>query len=411
MTTTDAPLSGITVLDLSHVYAGPYATLMLARAGARIIKIEPPAGEHLRRRGAVPGPRYAFAMLNSGKESLALDLKIPEGVALFKRLASAADVLVENFTPGVMDRLGLGSDVLAEINPRLIYAQSSGYGTTGPYADYPAMDLTVQAMAGVVSATGHPDSDPVKAGVAVCDFSAGINLYGAITTALFQRERTGLGSRVEVSMMESVFPMLMSSLGAYYSTGEDVERVGNQHPGLSVAPYSVFPTTDGHVAITCEGDHHWRALAGLMGRPELGTDERFAGVKGRVARRLEVDAFVTEWTGSLSKEAAFEQLRGAGVPSAPVRTVAEVASDPHLAARGYLYQQDHPDLGRITGMGSPITFGNSATTDSPAPALHGAGEELLRDLLAVGSEEYGALAEAGAFGATFRPSVAANGAS
>ncbi len=398
MNTTDLPLAGITVLDLSHVYAGPYTTLMLARAGARIIKIEPPAGEHLRRRGAVPGPRYAFAMLNSGKESLALDLKNTEGAALFRRLVAAADVVVENFTPGVMDRLGLGYEVLNEINPRLVYAQSSGYGTTGPYAAYPAMDLTVQAMAGVVSATGYPDADPVKSGVAVCDFSAGINLYGAITTALFHRERTGRGARVEVSMMESVFPMLMSSLGSYYSTGEEVERVGNQHPGLSVAPYSVFPTKDGHVAITCEGDHHWRALAALMGRAELGTDERFAGVKARVARRTEVDALVAEWTGGITKEDAFAQLLGANIPSAPVRTVSEVASDPHLAARGYLYRQEHPDLGPITGMGSPISFAATPGPGTPAPSLHVDAREVLGSLLALTDDAYLQLAAAGAFG-------------
>ncbi|MEV0265754.1 CoA transferase [Streptomyces sp. NPDC050617] len=398
MTTADAPLSGVTVLDLSHVYAGPYATLMLAQAGARIVKIEPPTGEHLRRRGAVPGPRYAFAMLNSGKESLALDLKSAEGIALFKRLVVAADVLVENFTPGVMDRLGIGWDTLKEINPRLVYAQSSGYGTTGPYAAYPAMDLTVQAMAGVVSATGYPGSDPVKSGAAVCDFSAGINLYGAIATALFRRERTGRGGRVEVSMMESVFPMLMSSLSSHYSTGEEVERVGNQHPGLSVAPYSVFATKDGHVAIACEGDHHWRALAVLMGRPELGEDERYAGVKARVARREEVDELVAEWTGALTKEEAFERLRAAKVPSAPVRTVAEVASDPHLAARGYLYPQDHPELGPITAMGSPITFEVADRPARSARPLHADAEDLLRDLLAVGVEEYAQLAASGAFG-------------
>lgn len=398
MTTADAPLAGITVLDLSHVYAAPYTTMMMERAGARIIKIEPPLGEHLRRRGVVPGPRYAFAMLNAGKESISVDLKSESGVDVFKRLVLVADVVVENFTPGVMDRLGIGWSVLKQINPHLVYAQSSGYGSTGPYAAYPAMDLTVQAMAGIVSATGFPETDPVKSGVALCDFSAGMNLYGAVTTALFQRERTGRGSRVEVSMIESVFPMLMSSLSAHYATGEDVERVGNQHPGLSVAPYSVYPTADGQVAITCEGDHHWRALASLMGRAELGTDERFSGVKGRVANRDEVDALVAEWTSGLSKAEAFDRMKAVGIPSAPVRTIAEVASDPHLRARGYLRTQEHPELGRITTMESPITFEGEFPSAGPAPKLNSGTETVLRDLLSVDGEEYASLVEAGAFG-------------
>ncbi|GAT74948.1 CAIB/BAIF family [Microbacterium sp. HM58-2] len=398
MTTVDAPLAGITVLDLSHVYAAPFTTMMMERAGARVIKVEPPLGEHLRRRGVVPGPRYAFAMLNAGKESISLDLKSESGVEVFKRLVAAADVVVENFTPGVMDRLGIGWAVLKQINPRLVYAQSSGYGSTGPYAEYPAMDLTVQAMAGIVSATGFPETDPVKSGVALCDFSAGMNLYGAVTTALFQRERTGRGSRVEVSMIESVFPMLMSSLSAHYATGEDVERVGNQHPGLSVAPYSVYPTTDGQVAITCEGDHHWRALTSLMGRPELGTDERFAGVKGRVANRAQVDALVADWTGGLTKTDAFERMRAAGIPSAPVRTIAEVAADPHLRARGYLRTQEHPKLGQITTMESPITFEGDTSSAAPAPELHSGDEQVLRELLSVEPDEYAILVEAGAFG-------------
>ena len=192
------------VLDLSQIYNGPYATFLLATAGADVIKIEPPGGESLRRRGVVGGAALPFAMLNGCKQSLMLNLKHEGGKDILRSLVRQADVLVENFAPGVMQRLDLGADALQALNPRLIYAQSSGFGSTGPYRDYPAMDLTVQAMAGVMSITGFPDRPPVKAGPAVCDFFAGTHLYGAIVTALYERERTGVGRQVEVAMLDAV---------------------------------------------------------------------------------------------------------------------------------------------------------------------------------------------------------------
>ncbi|MFI7008804.1 CaiB/BaiF CoA transferase family protein [Streptomyces sp. NPDC050145] len=398
MTSTDSPLSGITVLDLSHIYAAPYTTLMMAQAGARVIKVEPPTGgEHLRKRGTIPGPRYAFAMMNAGKESLTLDLKHPEGPSTLRALVRRADVLVENFRPGTMDRLGVGWDKLKEENPRLIYAQSSGYGSTGPYAEYPAMDLSVQAMSGLVSVTGHPDGDPVKAGVAVCDISAGMNLYGAVTTALFQRERTGKGMRVEVSMMESVFPMLMSSVSTYYATGEIGPRTGNRHPGMSVAPYNIFPANDGHVVVICESDHHWSSLTKIMNRPELATDKRYVHTKERAARMDEVDAIVTEWTSGRGKEEVFRELVAVGIPGAPVRDLADVATDVHLQERGFLHTTPHPELGDLTAMGSPLELG-----DSPRRHLHPA-RALGEDTAQVGSELLGEemfqkLAGSGVFG-------------
>lgn len=192
------PLSGITVIDLSHVYNGPYAAFLMAMAGAEVIKVEPPGGEHLRSRGDMGGAAFAFAMLNSNKKSVTLNLKTEKGRGLLKELAARADILVENFAPGVTDRLGIGPAELHKVNPRLIYGSSSGYGKSGPYRDYPAMDLVMQAMCGIINSTGFPDQPPVKSGVALCDFSAGTHLYAAIMTALYERERTGKGRVVEV---------------------------------------------------------------------------------------------------------------------------------------------------------------------------------------------------------------------
>src|SRR3954466_8644816 len=223
------PLRGITVIDLSHVYNGPYATFLMAMAGAEVIKVEPLQGEHLRSRGDMGGAALPFAMLNSNKKAVTLNLKTEKGRDLLREMVARADILVENFAPGVTDRLGIGPAVLQTINPRLIYGSSSGYGKTGPYRDYPAMDLVMQAMCGVIASTGFPDQPPVKAGPALCDFSAGIHLYAAIITALYERERTGKGRVVEVSMQDATYAFLASNLGMVHARGDAApDRTGNR---------------------------------------------------------------------------------------------------------------------------------------------------------------------------------------
>ena len=367
------PLTGVTVVDLSQIYNGPYATFLLAANGATVIKIEPPGGESLRRRGVVGGAALPFAMLNGCKQSLALDLKADAGKDVLRDLVRGADVLVENFAPGVMERLGLGCAALQAINPRLIYAQSSGFGSSGPYRDYPAMDLTVQAMAGVMSTTGFPDRPPVKAGPALCDFFAGTHLYGAIVTALFERERTGIGRQVEVAMLDAVYPSLASSLGLYHGTGGRTavpSRTGNRHGGLAEAPYNVYPTRDGFIAIICVGDAHWRSLLAAMDREDLQTDARFASLKDRVAHVDEIDRTVGAWTAGFDKQDVFELLQRHRVPCAPVRELAEVVADPHMHARGALQWQDHPELGRIVVQHSAMRFaGSDLRSLEPSHAL------------------------------------------
>ena len=308
----------------------------------------------------VGGAALPFAMLNGCKQSLALDLKSEAGKDVLRSLVGGADILVENFAPGVMERLGLGCAALQAINPRLIYAQSSGFGSTGPYRDYPAMDLTVQAMAGVMSITGFPDRPPVKAGPALCDFFAGTHLYGAIVTALYEREKTGIGRQVEVAMLDAVYPSLSSSLGLYHGTGGDVpSRTGNRHGGLAEAPYNVYPTSDGFIAIICVGDVHWRSLLTAMGRDDLAADPRFATLKDRVAHVDEIDRVVGEWTARFEKQALFALLQRHRVPCAPVRELAEVVNDPHMHERGSLQWQDHPELGRIVVQHSAMRYGGS----------------------------------------------------
>ena len=358
------PLTGVTVLDLTQIYNGPYATFLLAQAGAEVIKVEPPGGEHLRRRGVVGGAALPFAMLNAGKRSVTIDLKTARGRELLIALAKGADVLVENFAPGTMDRLGLGWTVMHDANPRLVYGASSGYGSSGPSRDHPAMDLTVQAVSGIMDTTGYPDRPPVKAGPAVCDFSAGIHLYGAIVTALFERERTGRGRLVEVAMQEAIYATLSSSLGLLHGAGpEAATRTGNRHSGLAESPYNVYPTSDGYVAIICVGETHWRSLIAAMGRPELANDPRFADLKSRVAHMDAVDALVSGWTRGFTKQALFDLLIAHRVPCAPVRTLDEVMRDPHMHARGALAWVDHPELGRVVMQRSPLRYEGTALVE------------------------------------------------
>jgi formyl-CoA transferase len=379
-------LDGVVIIDLSQIYNGPYATFLLATGGATVIKIEPPSGEPLRQRGVVGGAALPFAMLNGCKKSVVLDLKSEAGKQALLALVKDADVVVENFAPGTMDRLGLGADLLQELNPRLIYASSSGFGSDGPYRSYPAMDLTVQAMSGVMSITGFADRPPVKAGPALCDFFAGVHLYGAIVTALYEREHAGVARRVEVAMQDAVYPSLSSNLGMQWAQHDNSNppppRTGNRHGGLAESPYNVYPTSDGWIAIICVGEAHWKSFAGVMGQPELAADPRFVTLGKRVAAMDEVDAIVGAWTSQRTKEQAFDELMASGVPCAPVRDLKEVMNDPNMHARGSLQWQNHPELGRIVVQHSPLRFaGVTPCTLEPSKRLGAYTASVLREKL------------------------------
>jgi CoA:oxalate CoA-transferase len=387
------PLQGITVVDLGQIYNGPYCTFLLAQAGANVIKIEPRTGEHLRKRSAVGGAALPFAMLNSNKRNVTLNLKTARGRALLLDMVARADVLVENFAPGVMERLGLGWDVLQVHNPRLIYAAGSGYGRSGPNRDYPAMDLTVQAMAGVMSVTGFADRPPVKAGPALCDFFGGIHLYAALVTALYERERTGSGRLVEVSMQEAVYPSLASNLGLHYSSAGQSKRTGNRHGGLAESPYNVYPTQDGYIAIICVGEAHWTSLIKAMDREDLATDPRFIGLKARVANMDAVDAIVTAFTTQFAKQSLFELLMRHRVACAPVRDLDEVVNDVHMHERGALQWVDHPIYGRVVLPSSALRFeGAPPMKLDPSGALGRDNAAIYGDWLGLDAATLGALA-------------------
>ena len=400
MSTPHYPLSGITVIDLSHVYNGPYATFLMAMAGADVIKVEPPQGEHLRSRGDLGGAALPFAMLNSNKKPVTLNLKAERGRALLREMAVRADVLVENFAPGVMDRLGLSPADLHKINPRLIYGSSSGYGKSGPYRDYPAMDLVMQAMCGVINSTGYPDQPPVKSGAALCDFMAGIHLYGAIMTALYERERTGKGRVVEVTMQDATYASLASNLGMVHARGAAAPaRTGNRHGGLGISPYNLYPAKDGHVVINAPGDHHFRAILDVLGRPDLKDDPRFLTRSTRVAHFAAVDELIEGWTKTHTRNEIARRMLAAKVPCAPVRDLLEVMHDENMHARGSLQWIDHPELGRVVLPHSPLVFeGTERRAIEPSLPLGASNDAVFGDWLGHSEEELTAYKVEGVIG-------------
>ena len=382
------PLQGVVVLDLTQIYNGPYATFLMAQAGATIIKIEPPSGEHLRKRERSKGVAEPFAVLNCNKKSVVLNLRVPEARQALLKMAERADVIVENFAPGVMDRLGLGHEALRHANPRLIIASSSGYGSTGLYRDYPAMDLTVQAMSGVMSITGEHGGQPLKAGPALCDFSAGIHLYGAIVTALYERAVTGRANTVEVSMLSAVYPTLLSSLGLHQRGDRSCKRTGNRHGGLTMAPYNVYPTADGAIAILTASDKHWTDLTQALDCQAWQSDARFSTKAARIANMDALDSALSERTRALTTEALFALLMDHSIPSAPVRELDDVVNDPHLHATGMLHWEQHPQYGEILAHGSPLIFQESESPAyRPSPALGADTAEVLASMGGLSKDE------------------------
>jgi CoA:oxalate CoA-transferase len=366
------PLAGITVLDFGQVYQGPYATMLMAKAGADVIKIEPPGGEPLRRRAIASGgdTTLPMAMLNANKRAVTLNLKSDAGKDLLKRMVAKADVLLENFSPGTLDGLGVGYEVMKQVNPRLIYATGTGFGISGPDRDNLAMDLTVQAASGIMSITGDPDGPPMKAGPALVDFMGGIHLYAGVMTALLQRTSTGLGQLVEIAMQETVFPTLASSYDYHMRTGKVPPRAGNRQAGLSSAPYNAFQTKDGWVAIQLITEGHWQKLLRAMGRADLLDDPRFATNAARAENMEQTEAVVTAWTRGLGKAEVVAAAKRYRIPVAAVRNAVEVMNDPHMHERGMLQRIDHPSLGSIIVPNSPLRLhGAASVAPLPSPSL------------------------------------------
>jgi crotonobetainyl-CoA:carnitine CoA-transferase CaiB-like acyl-CoA transferase len=341
------PLAGITVIDFGQIFQGPYATLLMAKAGANVIKIEPPHGEPGRRRAA-PGKSTTLpvAMLNANKRAITLNLKSERGRALLHQMMERADVLLENFSPGTMDGLGVGYEVLKAINPRLVYATGSGWD----YRSGPRQPGDGFHHPGTVRHHERhrlPDGPPVKAGPTLVDFMGGIHLYAAVVTALFHRASARAWDSLSKWRCRRLYSSLASSMEYYVRTGGIPPRTGNRQSALASAPYNAFPTADGWVAIHVVTEAHWKNLAKAMGRAELADDPRFATNAARVANLEATDDAVAAWTRTLGKMEVFAAAKRYRIPCAPVRTVPEVMNDPHMHGRGMLERIDHPELGNI----------------------------------------------------------------
>ena len=389
-------LDGIVVLDLTQYEAGPSCTEMLAWLGADVIKIEPPGGEPGRRALSERPDTDAwfFLLLNANKRSVTLDLKAERGRALFERMVGRADVVVENFGPGAIERLGFGYDALRRINPRIIAASVKGFGTSGPYADYKSFEWIAQATGGVMSLTGMPDGPPLRTEAGLGDTGAGLHCAIGILAALVQRERTGEGQHVEVAQQDSVLNLVRIHLREHYLTGQPAPRRGNR--SVAAGPSNLYRCRpfgpNDYVFIHCATLEMWRTLTRILGHPELGDDPRFAELQKRAGYAAEIDPLIEAWTEKRTKHEAMEILAGAGIPCGAVLDSGEVLSDPGLVKRGMVVSLEHPMRGRFAMPGNPVQLSASPTTVTRAPLLGEHNAEVYGGWLGLGAEELRALA-------------------
>jgi crotonobetainyl-CoA:carnitine CoA-transferase CaiB-like acyl-CoA transferase len=365
------PLRGVRVIELAHVMAGPVAGLMLADMGADVIKVEKPAGDDVR--GSVPptiaGEPAAFMMMNRNKRGIVLDLKRPPHLEALKAMLRTADVVIENFRKGTMEKLGLGWETLRAENPRLIYAAISGFGRTGPYAERPGFDLIAQGMSGLMSITGEgPGRPPCKVGPPVSDITAGILLAMGICAALHRRAETGEGQLVETSLFEAAITHTYWQSAIAFATGRDPEPMGSAHP-LN-APYQAFRTADGWINIGAATQRNWERLLGILGEPELAEDPRFRTNTDRMANRPALEQALNAIFERRPTEVWMELLEQGGFPAGPVLTISEMHANPQTRARGMVVASEHPIAGRVETIGLPVKFGTTpGAVRGPAPVL------------------------------------------
>lgn len=374
------PLSGIKVLDLSRFLAGPYCSMILGDHGAEVLKVEPPGGGDPTRLQGPPfldGEGLTYLATNRNKSSVVLDFKKAEDLELLRRLAGDADVLVENFRPGILERFALDYESLRQLNPRLIFGSISGFGSTGPMADQGAFDLTIQALGGYMSITGEPGRPPIKLGTSAMDMLAGMNLFSAIMVALFERSRTGKGQHVETSLLESQVALLSNAAFEHLLGVGTPQKMGSEHPQL--VPYKAFPTTDGWIVIGAGVQNLFEKLVQALGQTDLLTDERCASLAARLRNRPFVNEAIERLTSGWRTSDLVAKLTAAGVPSAPVLSIAEVFQSEQVRERKMVVQLNHERPERQLTLGSPIKYSDYDLTEAwqPAPRLGEGGREMV----------------------------------
>ena len=376
------PLDDIFVLDLSRILSGPFCTMMLGDMGATVVKVEPPPrGDDTRLWGPpfINGISTYFLSINRNKRSIGLNLKSPQGQEVLWKLVDRADVLVENFRPGVLDKLGFGYDAVSARNPRIIYASISGYGQTGPYRNRPGYDVVAQGESGIVDLTGEPDRQPVKVGASVADIVAGLYAYQGILLAMLARHRTGKGQRVDVALLDGMISTLTYQAASYFATGKSPKRLGTRHP--SIVPYETFETRDGFVNIGAANEKQWQNLCAALGFPELAVDPRFNTMAGRLSNYAELRAILDRELRKLTRAEAFDLLAQYELPVGPINTVAEVLEDPHIHAREMVQELTHPEYGPLRYVGIPVKLSDTpGAMQSPPPRFGEHNREVLREL-------------------------------
>ena len=380
------PLAGIRVLDFTRVLAGPAASLALADLGAEVFKIEPP-GMGDETRGFPPvrgGESHYFLSINRGKKSIVVDLKAPEGLALVKELSAKCDIVVENYRPGVMDRLGLGYEVLSAINPGLIYCSISGYGQTGPLKDNPSFDIVLQAMSGAFSLNGEPGRLPTKLGLPLGDLAGGINGPIAILGALFERTRTGRGRFIDISLVDGLQGMLGYFAQLAFFTGKDPEPTGSQHQYL--VPYGTFAAADGAIVIACLTPGFWGKICEAIERPELTDDPRYDSLEKRRDAREDVNAEVTMFTSTRTVQQLVKIFTVHEVPHAPILKVLEALDSPQTRHREMVVEVEHAGLGKIPIVSRPFKFDEAMPPPAAPPVLGQHTDAILRDVLELSPE-------------------------
>jgi CoA:oxalate CoA-transferase len=383
---------GLRILDLTRVMSGPYCTAMFADLGADVVKIELPGiGDEARFFAPhVQGESTYFALLNRGKKSVTVNLKSDQGRALVRDLARQSDVVIENFRPGVMDRLGLDYAGLSSDNPRLVYASISGFGQDGPYRDWPAFDLVIQAMSGLMSMTGERDGRAMAVGESVADIATGMFAAFGVASALYDREQTGKGRRIEVAMLDSVFSMLVTSLSRQLFTDRKPGRAGNRHP--ETYPVDSYDTNDGVVVLVGFTDATVARIMAVIGRPELAVDPRFTTNAARNANETALRELISGWTRQHTRQQVLDALRQADVPTAPVWSFDELFASGHLEARDLVRPGSHATLGDIRVVPQPVKFAGAPLPDKPrTPTLGEDTDAVLGTMLGLASEQIAAL--------------------
>ena len=365
------PLAGLRVLDLTRVLAGPYCTMILADLGADVVKIErPKSGDEARGFGPFLPSGFSayFAGLNRGKSSIALDLKTGDDKKTFLRLVRQADVLVENYRPGVMDSLGIGPAALKALNPKLIFASASGFGQTGPDRDRPAYDVIIQAMSGLMSITGHAANEPARVGASISDIATGMFTVIGILAALRQRDQTGRGATLDLAMLECTVAILENAIARCALRGHAPEPLGTRHP--SITPFQAFPTSDGSIVIAAGNDALWRRLCDVLECPEMGDDPRLCSNAARTENQAHLEGLVSERTRTRTTGDWLELLNDAMIPAGPIRTIADVIHDEHLCSRGIFHRIHGFGDESFISAGSPIRIdGRNPTLSERAPEL------------------------------------------